>query len=128
VVDFCRRLDKEFDPSAFLVDEASPVFWLVRELQDAGLYVHTMKAAEVASAAAQMVEAVPLAQVRHIQSAGFDAAVRGCRARPFRDGGFFFGRRASDVDISPLTAGAAALWGWSVYGEGLGVDDVTVTF
>jgi hypothetical protein len=112
----------------FLVDEASPVFWLVRELLDAGLTVYTMKSAEVASAAAQMTEAVPLAAVQHVRSAAFDAAVRGCRARPFRDGGFFFGRRASDVDISPLTAGAAALWGWSVYGEGLGPDDVTVRF
>ena len=127
VVEFCRRLDKDSDVQ-FVVDEASLVFWLARELQDAGIHPHLMKASEVASAAAQFVEAVPLAGLRVVSSPAFDQAVAGCRARPFRDGGFFFGRRASDVDISPVTAGAAALWGWSVYGEGLGVDDVTVSF
>ena len=127
IVDYCKWLDKEFDP-VFLVDEASPVFWLVRELLDAGLTVYTMKSAEVASAAAQLVEAVLLAAVQHVPSPEFDAAVHGVRARPFRDGGFFLGRRVSNVNIGPVTAGAAALWGWSVYGEGLGVGDVTVTF
>ena len=86
-----------------------------------------MNTAQVAAAAAELVAAVPLGAVQHV-GAGFDAAVLGCRARPFRDGGFFLGRRASDVNIAPVTAGAAALWGWSVYGEGLGLDDVTVTF
>jgi hypothetical protein len=127
IVEFCRQLDKQHDP-VFLLDEASPVFWLARELQDAGLTVHTLKPAEVASAAAQFVEAVTLGTVRHVPSPVFDDAVAGCRARPFRDGGFFFGRRASNVDISPVTAAAAALWGWFVYGEGLGVDDITVRF
>jgi hypothetical protein len=127
VVEFCKQLDKDFDPH-FVVDEASPVFWLARELTDAGLVVHPMRSSEVASAAAQLVEAVPLAGLRCVPSSAFDQAVAGCRARPFRDGGFFFGRRASDVDISPVTAGAAALWGWSVYGEGLGPDDVNVSF
>jgi hypothetical protein len=127
VVEFCKHLDKDFDPH-FVVDEASPVFWLARELTDAGLVVYPMRSSEVASAAAQFVEAVPLAAFRYAPSPAFDEAVVGCRARPFRDGGFFFGRRASDVDISPVTAGAAALWAWSVYGEGLGPDDVTVSF
>jgi hypothetical protein len=128
VVEFCKQLDKDHDPAVFVVDEASPVFWLARELTDAGLFVHPMKSSEVASAAAQFVEAVPLAGLLYVLSPAFDGAVSGCRARPFRDGGFFFGRRASDVDISPLTAGAAALWAWTVYGEGLGVDDVNVSF
>jgi hypothetical protein len=126
VVELCQRLDKEFQPSVWVLDEASPVFWMARELQDAGLYLHLLKSSEVSSAAAQLVDAVVQGTVR--QTGGFDEAVRGVKDRPFRDGGFFFGRRASNVDISPLTAAAPALWAWTVYGEGLGPDDVTVAF
>jgi hypothetical protein len=126
VVDLCRRLDKEHQPSAWVLDEASPVFWMAKDLQAAGLYLHLLKAAEVSAAAAQLVDAVTEGTVWH--GPGFDDAVRGVRERGFRDGGFFFGRRASDVDISPLTAAAPGLWAWTVYGEGLGVDDVTIAF
>lgn len=126
VVDRCRELDREFQASVWVVDEASPVAWIARELDAAGLVVHRMKAAEVAAAAAQLVAAVPSAGFGHVRSVALDAAVAGCKERPFRDGGFFLGRRASEVDISPLTSVSAALWAWSVYGEGLTPGDITV--
>jgi hypothetical protein len=128
VTDRCLELDKEFLPSVWVMDEGGAAAWLIPELQDAGLNVVGAKSAQVAAAAAQFVDAVARGTVRHGRDAGLDAAIGGCRPRQFRDGGFFFGRRVSSVDVAPLVAVTLAYWGWSVYGAGLAPGDVYVGF
>ncbi len=128
VVDACNELDDKYQPAGFVIDQGGPAAALIPDFLDAGLIPLTPTTADVAISCQKMVDLVKLDAVRHMGSRELDMAVVGCQARPYRDGGFFFGRRLSDVDISPLVAVTLALWGWTAYGEGLGPGDVTVSF
>lgn len=106
----CKELDASHGPATFVVDGGGPAAGLIGDLEAAGLYVITAAARDVAAAAAGLVDAVNEATLRHGPQPELDAAVAGCRKRPLGDGGFAFGRRASDVDVTPLVAVALAAW------------------
>lgn len=107
----CLELDANWHPSAFVIDEGGPAASLVKDFEDAGLTVLLTSTADVASASALFVDAVDQGTQHHGPQTELDDAVRGAKRRPFRDGGFAFGRRASGVDISPLVAATLATWG-----------------
>jgi hypothetical protein len=128
VIDACNKLDEKFQPAGFVIDPGGPAAALIPDFNDAGLTVLVPTTSDVAVSCQKLVDLVRLDAFRHVASRELDLAVVGCQSRPYRDGGFFFGRRLSDVNISSLVTLALALWGWMTYGEGLGPGDVTVTF
>jgi hypothetical protein len=116
LVQRCRELDAEQSVAGFVVDEASPVD--IETLEDAGLNVIRFKAVDVAGAAAGFVTGIADGTIRYLQHEGLDAAIPAVRSRPYRDGGFFFGRRVSSADISPVNAAAMAARWHALYGAG----------
>lgn len=107
----CLELNTAWQPAAFVVDEGGPAASLIPEFEAAGLTVLATTTADVAAASVWMVDAVRQGTFRHGPQRELDIAVAGARKRRFRDGGFAFGRAASDIDISPLVAVTLAAWG-----------------
>jgi hypothetical protein len=110
VLDRCVALDALHGPAQFVVDGGGGAADLIGELEAAGLHVVTAGAGDVAAATAGLIDAVNEGAVAHGPQPELDAAVAGARRRPWRDGGFAFGRRASDVDVTPLVAVTLARW------------------
>lgn len=106
----CVELDAKHGPAPFVIDTGGPGAMLVEPLQAAGLDVVTAKTADVAEACAGMAAAVDEHMVAHGPQPELAAAVAGARKRPFRDGGWSLGRKASDVDVTPLMAVILARW------------------
>lgn len=68
-------------------------------------------ASEVAAAAGQLLDAVVQGTFRHINQPVLNVAVTGAKTRPLGDA-WGWGRRVSDVDISPLVVVTLARWAW----------------
>jgi len=109
VVPRCVELNAA-DPAPFVVDSGGPAATLVGELEAAGLTVIVTSTTDIGVACAGFVDAVAQSTLSHGPQQDLDVAVRGARKRPLGDGRFAFGRKASDVDISPLVAVTLAHW------------------
>lgn len=110
VVERCVEIDRDQGPGAWAVDGGGPAAHLIPKLEEAGLYVLTLAAKDVVSACARMVNLVNDSELVHGPQSQLDAAVEGAKKRPLGDGGFTFGRRKSDVDVTPLLAVTLAAW------------------
>lgn len=116
VVDRCVELNERWAPAGWVVDGVGPGSSLITAMENAGLNVITASTADVARAYSQMVDGTRDSSYRHGPQEEVDTAVEGARKRPIGDGGHTFGRRASDVELSPLECLQLANWGHNEFG------------
>lgn len=117
------ELVERHDPVAVVVDGASPASSEIRALKQAGLRVRSdadpsallvvLAAADMGRACAGLYDATAgdAPDAWHRGDQIVTAALRAAVPRDVGDGGWAFGRRRSDVDISPIVAIAEALAG-----------------
>lgn len=121
VVDRLVELKERHDPVAICLDAKGPAGSLLTDLDKAGIRLpadperpergdlivptHT----EVAAACGQLLDAARDGTDRHIDQQQLTTAVLGATTRPLGDA-VAWGRRQSDVDISPLVAVTLARW------------------
>lgn len=123
------ELDRQWDPCAIVVDVGGPAGSLIPELRNAALRIVEPKVREVADASEQAYDAVTDSKTwRHlgdvVSQRPLRKALAAAQKRPLRDK-WTWDRRVS-VDQSPLEAVTLAAWGWGVYGQELGPDDITI--
>lgn len=113
-------LQEQWDPAAWVVDPSGPAGALLVDLADAGIEVQTVNVRELAQASGNMLKAAiappETSQLRHLGQLDLTEAVRAAKKRDIGDGGWSFGRRATEEDISPLLAATLAFHGLAVYG------------
>ncbi len=98
----------EKQPVEFVCDGYGPAASVVAELDEAGVKVRTVNAAEHAQACGRLLDMVDEGEVRHRGSLELLQAIRGARTRPLGDA-WAWSRKNSAVDISPLVAATLAL-------------------
>lgn len=106
----CVELAAAHPGARFAIDGGGPAATLINTLEKAGLVVVTAGTGDVAEACQGMTDAVNEAMIAHGPDGILATAVEGAKTRPIRDGGFAFGRKASDVDVTPLMAITLARW------------------
>lgn len=115
------ELNNDWDPAAWVLDPSGPAGALLVDLREAGIEPQLVTARELAQACGGMLKAASAppstSQLRHLGQLSLDGAVRAAKKRDIGDGGWAWGRRASDQDISPLVAATLAVHGLAVHGE-----------
>jgi hypothetical protein len=108
-------------PAAICLDAAGPAASLLIDLDKAGITrpedpekpslgdLAVPSPREYAGACGAFVDSVRQATLRHIDQAPLARAVAGVKTRPLGDA-WAWGRRAGNVDISPLVAATLARW------------------
>lgn len=107
------ELRDEHQNIGFICDGKGPAGSLLPELEQAGVPVTPVSAAEHAQGCGMFFDAVDQKTVRHLgqeRNPALVAAVRGAARRPLGDA-WSWSRKNSSVDISPLVASTLALWG-----------------
>jgi hypothetical protein len=97
------------DPARIVCDGVGPASSVVAAVEETGVKVERVDAAQHAMACAQLVDAVSEESVRHLGSVDLWNAIRGAKTRPLGDR-WAWSRKNSSVDISPLVAATLALW------------------
>ncbi len=95
-------------PALVVCDAYGPVASLLHQVEEAGVEVVTVTAAEHAQACGRLVDAVAERELRHLGTEELEAAIRGAKPRPLGDA-WAWSRKNSSVDISPLVAVTLAL-------------------
>jgi hypothetical protein len=103
------ELVRRHDAIGVCCDGAGPAGSLMHELQEAGIEVTAVTAAEHAKACGLIFDAVDQRALRHLGSDELRAAIKGASRRPLGDA-WAWSRKHSTVDISPLVAATLALW------------------
>ncbi len=96
------------NPGAVVCDAYGPVASVLHQVEEAGIEVTTVTAAEHAQACGRLVDAVAEKELRHLGTEELEAAIRGAKPRPLGDA-WAWSRKNSNVDISPLVAVTLAL-------------------
>ena len=119
------ELDERHEPAAWLIDPAGPAGPLIEPLRAAGLYVVEVTGREWAQACGGLYDAVhaqPPVMV-HLGDKRVARSVAAGRKRDVGDGGWAWGRRTSEDDITIVCALTLARHGISKYVSDL-VDNV----
>jgi hypothetical protein len=96
----------------FAVDRYGAAGATVDALDRTGLPLLVMKSADVANAAAGLVDAITAGPLTVYPSPALTDAVDGAAIRPLGDsGGFAWARRTAAAPVAPLVAVSGALWG-----------------
>lgn len=103
-----KELDEKQRPVAIVCDGYGPVQSIVAAVEEAGVKVIQVTAAEHAQACGRFVDVIQQRSGRHLGSSELTGAIRGAKSRPLGDA-WAWSRRNSDVDISPLVAATLAL-------------------
>lgn len=123
LVDRLLQLKERWDPVAIGLDVKGPAGSLLVPLEKAGftppedpehpergdLAIPSVQ--DVAAGCGQLADAVRQGTLRHIGQELMETAIRGVKTRPLGDA-WAWGRRVSNVDISPLVAGTQARWAY----------------
>lgn len=109
-----KELQERHRPRKILCDERGPAASLIPELEELGVDVETINAAEHARACGTFFDLCEQDGLRHLNTAELNSAVRGAATRPLTDA-WAWSRKTSAVDISPLVACTIAVW--SVHSE-----------
>jgi phage terminase large subunit-like protein len=113
------ELNREWEPIAWVLDPGGPAGALLTELTEAGIEVQAVNVRELAQACGAFLKAVTsspsTSTLRHLGQSPLDEAVRAAKKRDVGDGGWAFGRRATEQDISPLVAVTLALHGLAMH-------------
>jgi hypothetical protein len=102
-------LEAKHSPLRIVCDGAGPAASIVSDIDEAGIKVETVDAAEHAAACGRLVDVVNEGQLRHRGSLDLWNAIRGAKPRPLGDR-WAWSRKNSTVDIAPLVAATLALW------------------
>lgn len=113
-------LAAEHDGATFICDGYGPATSLLRELEEAGIVVEAITAADYANACGLIFDLVDQKGLRHRGTAELTAAVKGAGKRPL--GERWAWARKGAVDISPLVACTLALWGSHTFAGDYGFD------
>lgn len=116
------ELNEQWEPSsAWVLDPSGPAGALLVDLRDAGIEVQTVTARELAQACGGMLKAASMTPdtsvLRHLGQLSLNDAIRAAKKRDIGDGGWAFGRRVSNEDISPLVAATLAVHGLALHAE-----------
>lgn len=103
-------LNERQKPAAILCSAAGAASSLIPELEDLGIAVIPVGAADEARACGLLYDAVIQRTVRQRNSEQIGAAVKGATKRPLMDS-WAWNRKGAAADITPLVAGTLALWG-----------------
>jgi len=121
VLERLLNLRDSHKPAAICLDAAGPAASLLIDLDKAGITrpedpekpslgdLAVPSPREYAGACGAFVDSVRQATLRHIDQAPLARAVAGVKTRPLGDA-WAWGRRAGNVDISPLVAATLARW------------------
>jgi phage terminase large subunit-like protein len=93
-----------------LLEPSGPAGKLIAPLEQAGIRVRKVKAAEFVQACGQMVDKVANGRMRHLDQPVLNRAVAGAARRDVGDGNWKLSRTRSSVDVSALVAVTIALW------------------
>lgn len=126
VLERCKQLETDHGHAVFVLDGGGPAANLIPDFEDAGIWLAVADTKAVTTAAADIADAVTQRTVSHGPQKELELAVAGAKRRPLGDGVWAFGRKASNVDITPLVAVTLALWGHNTYAGGLGPDDIYI--
>lgn len=123
-----RELNRRWRPIAIGVDDRGPAAALLDELATYGIRkpekpsepargdLVVTNAQDMARACGQFADAVRAGLLRHIGQSELDAALAGARTRHLGDT-WGWGRRAAEVDISPLVAATLARFAYLTRAE-----------
>lgn len=103
-------------PVAVICDAKGPAGSLVADLEKAGIDVRVVTAEEHSAACGMLYDHVAQKLMWHLGQKELTGALRGAKKRPLGDGGWGWGRRLSEVDITSLVSVTLALWGYLVLG------------
>jgi len=112
------ELDQRWSP-IWLAEPDGPARVLLGPLREAGVRLHLITGREYGGACAACLKAVNAVErdgLRHLGQAPLTTATGAAKKRDVGDGAWAWGRKASDLDISPLVAVTLALHGLMVYG------------
>jgi hypothetical protein len=102
-----------------VVDRSGPAGSLLPDLTAPGLFLDLKIAGtrDLAQACGALYDAAVTEQLRHLGQAQLDLALSGALVRQLGDV-WVWDRKASAVDVSPITGATLALWGLSSYSAG----------
>lgn len=115
-----KELDERWHPT-WLIEPDGPARVLLGPLKEAGIKVQLVTGREFGGACAAFLKAVNAVErkaLRHLGQAPLTTATGAAKKRDVGDGAWAWGRKASDLDISPLVVSTLALHGLMVYGGG----------
>ena len=104
------ELNSKHRPIAWLCDAAGPAAALIPELEEAGIEVTPISAAEHARACGMLFDYVEQERLRHLGQDELRAALRGAAKRPLGDA-WAWSRKNSAVNITSLVSATLALYG-----------------
>lgn len=104
-------LNEKHNPMAVLVDAGSQSGTLLRPLGDAGVWVTSPPARDIATAHGEFLDLVNDGGLEHLDQAPLTAAVRAGQQRPLA-GAQAWDRRTVQVDQCPLEAATLAVHGF----------------
>lgn len=114
LVDRAALLAKKWGQTIpFVLDDHGPAASFIEEFEKRGLVVLKMKSQEVADSVEQFVDNTAAARYSHGPQAEIDNAILGLKPRFLGDGRVVYGRKASEVNITPVEAVTFATWGAS---------------
>jgi hypothetical protein len=114
------KLQEQWASPVWVMDPTGPAGALLADLREAGIEPVLVSGQEWAQACGEMLKLIidpDGDKLRHHGQKPLAAAVSVVKKRDIGDGGWAFGRRVSDEDISPLNAATLALHGLTVYGD-----------
>jgi hypothetical protein len=119
LVDRIIELNRKHKPVQIIVNGNSPANTEITKLEDKGVKIYKMSAAEMATACGQFYDhcrSDPEHQPtgRFAPNKALNASVSGARKRELGDG-WAWARRDATVDISPVVSVTAAMWGWTTF-------------
>jgi phage terminase large subunit-like protein len=126
VVKRCAELDTKHIPAAWILDPATGAGALLPDLKNESILPHEMTVRELGQACEDLAATVKDVGLRHLGDTALSRAMEGAGRRDIGDGLWAWSRKRSGGDIAPLMAMTLGLWGFSLYGVGLGPDDVYV--
>lgn len=114
------ELNEAHQPLAWIIDPSGPAGALLDDLRLAGIECYEVTVRELGQACGALLAAIEdkdRDKIRHRGQPAIRQAFEVARKRDIGDGGWSFGRRASDDDVSPAEGVALALHGLSIFSE-----------
>lgn len=111
----------ERDVVKVICDAYGPASSLIRELEEAGVEVEAVSAADYANACGLIFDLVDQKGVRHLGTAELTFAVKGASKRPLGER-WAWARKGLAVDITPLVSSTLALWGSHTFAGDFGFE------
>lgn len=108
-----ERLESDWwDGSLTLQGRGAPVVSLVDSLKEAGIRINEWGGPELAAGTGRFYDMVVTGRLAHLSQPTLDAAAQVAQSKASGDA-WWFDRKSSAMDISPLVAACAAVWAHS---------------